>query len=461
MNDLTTSGKVILQTSIGDYDIELFAQQSTISCKLFIQNILNGLYNNTTVSNLQHDYIVQIGSNDTIQQNNNINQYPVNYMPEFNSRLRYNQRGIVGLYTNDTTQFFITLSNNTNDLNTRHCIIGRIVGDTLFNLTQLNTIQCNDDNIPIVPIKIHNIQIVYNPFNDVKPVAVARNDQTQNKTTTVKNKKLLSFVDDDDDDYNNNNIVIKKTANKQQYKQSNFAQSTALTATQQQTSIQPTTSTRQQIDDTETEFNNVYNYDNSDNVKSPQHDNVTDDNTQQEENRQHEHKHDHKHKHKHKHKGKHNHDVLPNETANKLKEQFERELGILKHHNTQHNNDDTTNYNYTDDAGTNDIQHSTTTSTSTAKRSRAAEIAALTTNDTAMSLSSVKAKRQKYLRSKQNTSISQRQQDTLNKLRQYQDKLKQEQLQNNNHFTDDNSNTIQPTLQDDDTDDYVIVDSRI
>ncbi len=44
-----TCGKVVLRTTFGDIDIELFAKEAPLACRNFVQLCLEGYYDNTVV----------------------------------------------------------------------------------------------------------------------------------------------------------------------------------------------------------------------------------------------------------------------------------------------------------------------------------------------------------------------------------------------------------------------------
>jgi peptidyl-prolyl cis-trans isomerase SDCCAG10 len=56
-----TNGKVLLKTSVGDIDIELWPKESPKACRNFIQLCLEGYYDNTIFHRIVKDFIVQGG----------------------------------------------------------------------------------------------------------------------------------------------------------------------------------------------------------------------------------------------------------------------------------------------------------------------------------------------------------------------------------------------------------------
>lgn len=56
-----TSGKVLLRTSYGDIDVELWSKEAPLACRNFIQLALEGYYDNTLVNRVIKGFMVQMG----------------------------------------------------------------------------------------------------------------------------------------------------------------------------------------------------------------------------------------------------------------------------------------------------------------------------------------------------------------------------------------------------------------
>ncbi|PIK52964.1 putative peptidyl-prolyl cis-trans isomerase CWC27-like, partial [Apostichopus japonicus] len=56
-----TQGKVLLHTSVGDIDIELWSKEAPKACRNFIQLCLEGYYNGTVFHRIIRGFIVQGG----------------------------------------------------------------------------------------------------------------------------------------------------------------------------------------------------------------------------------------------------------------------------------------------------------------------------------------------------------------------------------------------------------------
>lgn len=65
------------------------------------------------------------------------------------------------------SQFFITFG-ACQHLNKKHTIFGKIVGDTIYNVMALQSLDTVDQDRPSDPPIIRKTKVVINPFNDIK-----------------------------------------------------------------------------------------------------------------------------------------------------------------------------------------------------------------------------------------------------------------------------------------------------
>jgi peptidyl-prolyl cis-trans isomerase SDCCAG10 len=159
-----TSGKVVLHTSGGDLQIELWCKEAPRCCRNFLQLAMEGFYDNTLFHRLVPKYILQGGLNDARQS-------PAPFAGELNNRLKFTRRGLLAMVNTEgegkkithSSQFFFTLG-AAPDLDLTCSIFGRVVGDTIFNLVRMGETLPIED---ITKIKILGIKIVINPFDDI------------------------------------------------------------------------------------------------------------------------------------------------------------------------------------------------------------------------------------------------------------------------------------------------------
>lgn len=229
------TASVILHTNHGDLSVELFAKQTPLTSRNFLQHCLDGYYDNTIFHRLVPGFILQ-GGDPTgtgnggesvydrgafggdldpwpLDQRRGKNAGPTgsNFKDEFHSRLKFNRRGLLGMANEgarDTngSQFFFTLD-KTAELDGKNTMFGRVAGDTIYNLAKMGEAEIQEGGErPLYPTKITGVEILVNPFEDMKKrERVAQRTTPQVAPEKKKEKKrkggkqLLSFGDEEGD----------------------------------------------------------------------------------------------------------------------------------------------------------------------------------------------------------------------------------------------------------------------
>jgi peptidyl-prolyl cis-trans isomerase SDCCAG10 len=214
-----TNGKVVLNTTLGPIDIELWPKEAPKATRNFVQLCLDGHFDKCTFFRVIPSFIAQTG--DPTNTGNGPNR---TYLPndetfpnELHSRLHFTHRGIVACAgtqddaSRNANQFFITLD-QTPELEKKHTIFGKVVGDSIFNLMNINEMDMEagfQDRLADPP-SIISTNVVWNPFDDLFPRFFnipGTNDQPTSidkkpKSTTraIKDFGLLSFGDEAEQD---------------------------------------------------------------------------------------------------------------------------------------------------------------------------------------------------------------------------------------------------------------------
>ena len=206
------TAKVLLTTTNGDILLELFAKQTPIASRSFLQHCLDGYYDNTIFHRLVPGFIIQ-GGDPTGTGHGGEAIYPGGtFEDEIHSRLKFNRRGLLGMANgggrNDNgSQFFLTLG-ETRELQDKHTMFGRIMGDTIYNLMKMAEAELEDvegSERPMYPTKITGAEVLVNPFEDMvkrqpRAQAVVEERQEAKKRSKKKGGKvLLSFGNDEGD----------------------------------------------------------------------------------------------------------------------------------------------------------------------------------------------------------------------------------------------------------------------
>ena len=156
-----TEGKVLLHTSLGDIDIELWSKQVPNTCRHFVTLCLSGAFDNTNFNRIVQDFLVQ-HQGDPEQSEDARSVIKSEYHP----RIRFNHRGQVAMVKGSDSKFFITLG-PADHLNQQCTIFGKITGPTMFNAIRMGGVSTNDNDTPDHPIKLESVEILANPFDNL------------------------------------------------------------------------------------------------------------------------------------------------------------------------------------------------------------------------------------------------------------------------------------------------------
>ncbi|CAI9742970.1 spliceosome-associated protein CWC27 homolog isoform X2 [Octopus vulgaris] len=204
-----TNGKVLLKTTVGDIDIELWSKETPKASRNFIQLCLEGYYDGTIFHRVIPNFIAQGGDPEgTGEGGESIYGYP--FKDEFHSRLRFVRRGLVAMAnagpSDNGSQFFFTLG-STPELAQKHSIFGKVTGNTIYNMLKLQEVSIGPNDRPYCPPKITSTEVLSNPFDDIVPRQLKRpkkekTEEKKNKSQSkaTKNFNLLSFGEEAEED---------------------------------------------------------------------------------------------------------------------------------------------------------------------------------------------------------------------------------------------------------------------
>lgn len=197
-----TNGKVLMKTTAGEIDLELWSKEAPKACRNFVQLCMEGYYDNTIFHRVLPEFIVQ-GGDPTGTGTGGESIYGKPFRDEFHSRLRFIRRGLVAMANagphDNGSQFFFTLG-RADELNNKHTIFGKVTGDTIYNLLRLAEVDIGEDDRPVNPHKIRTTEVLFNPFEDIVPRVTKKvkkekqeDEPKQPKIKGTKNFNLLSF----------------------------------------------------------------------------------------------------------------------------------------------------------------------------------------------------------------------------------------------------------------------------
>merc|ERR1712025_737630 len=195
-------------TTVGEIEIELWSRECPKACRNFVQLCLEGYYDKTKFFRVVPDFIVQ-GGDPTNSGSGGESIYGGPFKDEFHSRLRLVRRGLVAMANSgkddNGSQFFFTLA-PTRELQNKHTIFGKVVGDTIYNMLRLAEGHLEDGDRPKYPHKIIRSRVLINPFTDITPretiqqeMVKSKKSKPESKMKATKDFKLLSFGEEAED----------------------------------------------------------------------------------------------------------------------------------------------------------------------------------------------------------------------------------------------------------------------
>ncbi|KZP00961.1 cyclophilin-like protein [Calocera viscosa TUFC12733] len=208
---LPPNGRVLLDTTVGDIEIELWSKECPKACRNLIALALEGYYDGVIFHRVVPGFLVQTGDR-TGTGSGGESFYGEPFESEPHPRLRWTHRGLVGCAGGEgkdlnDSQFFITLD-RTDELQNKNTLFGRVVGDTIYNVLKIGQVEIDSNGRPKYPPRINTIKILDNPFDDIVPriTAAERQAQARAKADAAKTReeqerrkgakkdvKLLSF----------------------------------------------------------------------------------------------------------------------------------------------------------------------------------------------------------------------------------------------------------------------------
>ncbi|KAI6101285.1 cyclophilin-like domain-containing protein [Pisolithus sp. B1] len=224
---LPTRGRVLIHTTAGEIDVELWSKETPKACRNFIALALEGVCS-SHIHVVVPGFLVQTGDR-TGTGGGGESFYGEPFEDEIHPRLRFAHRGLVGMANNgkkntNDSQFFITLD-RADELHGKHTLFGRVVGDTLYNVLKIGEMELGENERPLYPPKIQSITVIDNPFPDIVPRITAAEKRAQQRARETaqkereeaerrrgakKNVKLLSFADEEEGEQNAEPVIRKR-----------------------------------------------------------------------------------------------------------------------------------------------------------------------------------------------------------------------------------------------------------
>ncbi|KIX09760.1 uncharacterized protein Z518_00841 [Rhinocladiella mackenziei CBS 650.93] len=228
------TASVLIFTTAGPLTVSLFANQTPLTCRNFLQHVLDEDYTNNIFHRVSPGFVIQTGDptgtgegGQNIYEDREFERYDedwarvmgrekdekIHFGDEVHSRLRFNRRGLVGMAKGTGngagygTQFFITLGDCRAELDGKCTMFGRVEGEGIYNVVKIAEGELVEGTErPIYPEKILKIEILEMPKGEAWQKMRARNKvaervveaPTKKKASQKKGgKALLSFGGED------------------------------------------------------------------------------------------------------------------------------------------------------------------------------------------------------------------------------------------------------------------------
>ncbi|KIV93027.1 hypothetical protein PV10_04272 [Exophiala mesophila] len=230
---------VLLHTTAGPLTISLFATQTPLTCRNFLQHVLDEDYSGNLFHRVAPGFVIQTGDptgtgegGTNIYEDREFENYDddwarvmgrekgekIRFGDEIHSRLKFNRRGLVGMAKGSGdgsasgygSQFFITLADCRAELDGKCTMFGRVEGEGIYNVVKVAEGELVEGTErPLYPEKILRAEIIEMPKGEAwqkmrkREKIEKRVVETSIKKKAVKKKAgkaLLSFGGDDEGD---------------------------------------------------------------------------------------------------------------------------------------------------------------------------------------------------------------------------------------------------------------------
>ena len=177
LSEPPTHGKLLLHTTIGDLDVELFSSAAPFACRLFVHLCLRHHFDGLPFHRIVPHFLAQTGDRVLPPLPLTLTSPPAK--PELHSRLRFNRRGLLGLASPihppspsspptppSSSQFFITLA-PAEELTGQHVLFGKVTGSTVYNLGRLDEVEVVGE-VPVHAPRVRGVEVLVEPWEGMR-----------------------------------------------------------------------------------------------------------------------------------------------------------------------------------------------------------------------------------------------------------------------------------------------------
>jgi len=166
---------VLLETSLGDIVVDLYVEERPKCCINFLKLCKVKYYNYSLFYSVQRNFIAQAGDplgtglgGQSVWGLCKGDQYKF-FEAETNPRIKHVKSGTLSMVNDGNgrhgSQFFLTLSENLDNLNGTHTVFGE-VAEGVDVLVKMNEAYCDKEGRPFQDIRIYHTVLLEDPFDD-------------------------------------------------------------------------------------------------------------------------------------------------------------------------------------------------------------------------------------------------------------------------------------------------------
>lgn len=188
---LEPTAKVVVQTTKGEIHMEIFAKETATFLKPFLQNCLDNKYKGIPFGKVL-PYLVQTDGNGE----------GTKFKKRYHLRLKFSMKGCVGLVNSADSKsatvdgFFIT-SKEAPELNEHFVMIGRVIGDSIYNVIKMSQNDMKEDGeTPVHPVVIEETRVTEKYFDDIE---VTKNEEAAEPKKKKRKAVKLDYGEDEED----------------------------------------------------------------------------------------------------------------------------------------------------------------------------------------------------------------------------------------------------------------------
>ncbi|XP_012267370.2 peptidyl-prolyl cis-trans isomerase sig-7 [Athalia rosae] len=197
---------VVIETTVGDFTVDLFTDQRPQTCLNFLKLCKIKYYNWSLFHSVQTNFIAQTGdptgtgkggeSVYGIVLGEEARYYEAEQMP----KIKHDRTGLISMVNCGNnmlgSQFFITLGSELQSLDGQHCVFGEIT-EGLEVILKLNEAICDGDFRPYQDIRISHTVILEDPYDDPKGLVIPDRSPERTKEALTSDRIGADEVIDD------------------------------------------------------------------------------------------------------------------------------------------------------------------------------------------------------------------------------------------------------------------------